>query len=403
MSSARGTSPPPAKTIVGAAAVRGSPSSGTKETGNVSSSTAKSRGRPRSARPGRTAIVASRSGLMPSKNISCQTNALRERLLAPPGAQEAAPAPRSLRDMQSDRMLIITPVRNEADHIEGVARGLAAQTVPPALWVVVDDNSTDGTDAVLARLAEEIDFMRVVSTPPDFTKKSADRLAVAAAPRAFNFGLALVSDFSDFTHIGKLDGDVELDPDYFELILAEFHADPQLGIGGGVILERRGGDWRPTPSAPEHVRGALKLWSRRCFADIGGVVERLGWDGIDETLARMHGYTTRSFDAAKGRHFRETGSADGRLRGHVRWGEAHWILNHGVVWTTVRAVKVARIRPRGASGAAYLYGYARAAARRVPRVEVDGYRDFVRTEQRRRMSAAVFGARLNRVGSPPLG
>ncbi|HJZ37527.1 MAG TPA: glycosyltransferase family A protein, partial [Solirubrobacterales bacterium] len=278
--------------------------------------------------------------------------------------------------MKNDRMLIITPMRNEADHIEGVARALAAQTRRPARWVVVNDNSTDATAEIAARLAEELDFMRVVSTPSNFTVKSADRLAVAAAPRAFNYGLASVDDISGFTHIGKLDGDVELTPDYFERILGEFDADPRLGIAGGWIFEYKGGEWRPTPSAPEHVRGALKLWSAECFAAIGGVVERLGWDGIDETLARMHGYETRSFRHAEARHFRETGSADGRLRGHVRWGESHWILNHGVLWTTVRAAKVARIRPRGASGAAYLYGYARAAARRVPRVEIDGYRKF---------------------------
>jgi poly-beta-1,6-N-acetyl-D-glucosamine synthase len=292
--------------------------------------------------------------------------------------------------MTDDRMLIITPMRNEADHIEGVARALAAQTRPPSLWVVVNDNSTDATGEIAARLAAELDFMKVVSTPANFTVKSADRLAVAAAPRAFNYGLAAAGDLSGFTHFGKLDGDVELSPDYFERILAEFDADPELGIAGGWILEYKGGEWRPTPSAPEHVRGALKLWSAECFEAIGGVVERLGWDGIDETLARMHGYKTRSFPAAEARHFRETGSADGRLRGHVRWGESHWILNHGVVWTTVRAAKVARIRPRGASGAAYLYGYARAAARRVPRVEIDGYRKFVRREQRRRMSSAVL-------------
>jgi poly-beta-1,6-N-acetyl-D-glucosamine synthase len=299
--------------------------------------------------------------------------------------------------MSDERMLIITPARNEEGHIEGLARSLAAQTRPPALWVVVNDNSTDGTADVLARLTEEIDFLRVVSTPPNFTVKSADRLAVAAAPRAFNYGLAAVGDISGFTHVGKLDGDLELRPDYFERILDHLAADPSLGLAGGVILEQRGGEWRPIASAREHVRGALKLYTAACFADIGGVVERLGWDGIDETLARMHGYTTRSFDDAAALHHRETGSADGRVRGHVRWGESHWILNHGVLWTAARSVRVARIKPRGISGAAYFYGYARAARRGVRRVEIDGYRDFVRAEQRRRMSSAVLGAaRLDR-------
>lgn len=292
-------------------------------------------------------------------------------------------------------MLIVSPVRNEAAHIEGVARALAAQTRPPARWVVVDDNSSDGTGALIKRLATEIDFMHVVETPPNFTKKAADRLAVAAATRAFNFGLDSVDDVSGYTHIGKLDGDVELRPDYYERILTEFAADSSLGIAGGVILEQRHGEWQAAPSAREHVRGALKLYTAECFAAIGGVVEQLGWDGIDETLARMRGFTTRSFDHAEALHYRDTGSADGRLRGHVRWGEAHWILNHGTVWTVARAAKVARIRPRGASGLAYLYGYARAAARRVPRVEVDGYRGFVRAEQRRRMVTGVFGKSIS--------
>jgi glycosyltransferase involved in cell wall biosynthesis len=293
--------------------------------------------------------------------------------------------------MAAKRMLIISPVRNEVAHIEGVARALAAQTRPPARWVVVDDNSSDGTGPLIEHLASEIEFMQVVETPPNFTVKAADRLAVAAAPRAFNFGLDAVDDVSSYTHVGKLDGDVELRPDYFERILAEFDADPSLGIAGGVILEQRHGEWQATPSAREHVRGALKLYTSECFAAIDGVVEQLGWDGIDETLARMHGFTTRSFDHAEALHYRETGSADGRLRGHVRWGEAHWILHHGPVWTLARATKVARIRPRGASGLAYLYGYARAGARRVPRVEVKGYRGFVRAEQRQRMLTGLRG------------
>lgn len=293
--------------------------------------------------------------------------------------------------MAEDRMLIVSPVRNEVAHIERVARALTAQTRPPARWVVVDDNSSDGTGALVKRLAREIEFMHVTETPPDFTRNAADRLAVGAAPRAFNFGLDSAGDVSGYTHIGKLDGDVELRPDYYERILAELDADPSLGIAGGAILERRRGEWQATSSAREHVRGALKLYTRECFAAIGGVGEQLGWDGIDETLARMRGFRTRSFDHAEALHHRDTGSADGRLRGHVRSGQVHWILHYGAVWSVARAAKVARMRPRGLSGLAFVYGYARAAVRGVPRVEVEGYRSFVRAEQRRRMLIGVFG------------
>jgi hypothetical protein len=299
--------------------------------------------------------------------------------------------------MPEHRLLIVTPVRNEAAHIERVARGLAAQTRRPERWLVVDDGSDDETPQILERLGAELDFMRVVSTPPAFTRAATDRLAVAAAPRAFNYGLHTLDprELSLFTHLGKLDGDVELFPDYFARVLAEFDRNPGLGIAGGVVLERHAGEWQATASAPEHVRGALMLYSRECFGAIGGVWERLGWDGIDEVMARMRGFDTRSFDRAQAYHHRHTGSADGRLRGHLRWGEAHWILHHGLPWTLLRAGKVAAIEPRGISGAAYLYGYGRAAARRVPRVDVEGYRRFVRAEQHRRIRA-----RLRRPAAP---
>jgi biofilm PGA synthesis N-glycosyltransferase PgaC len=301
--------------------------------------------------------------------------------------------------MSYHRLLIITPVRNEAEHVERVAAGLAAQSRRPDLWLVVDDGSDDETPRILERLSAELDFMRVVRTPPGLTRAAADRLAVAAAPRAFNYGLHTIDprELSLFTHLGKLDGDVELLPDYFTTILAEFDRDPKLGVAGGVVLERHDGEWQETASAPEHVRGALKLYSRECFAAIGGVSERLGWDGIDEVTARMRGYGTRSVAAARAFHHRHTGSADGRLRGHVRWGEAHWILHHGLAWTLLRAGKVGRIEPRGVSAAAYLYGYARAALRRVPRVEIEGYREFVRAEQSRRLRSRL----LPRPALPP--
>jgi len=289
--------------------------------------------------------------------------------------------------MPDESLLIISPVRNEAAHLEHVASGLAAQTRPPARWIVVDDGSDDETPQILHRLERELEFLDVVRTPPDFTPQTADRLARAAAPRAFNYGLRTVDPeaLSRFTHIGKLDGDVELRPGYYEAILERFAREPRLGIAGGVILERHHGDWAPTPCAANHVRGALKLYSSACFAAIGGLRERLGWDGIDQVLAGMHGFETRSFADAEALHYRHTGSADGRLRGHVRWGEAHWTLHHGALWTFVRAGKEARKKPRGASGLAYLYGYASAAARGVPRVDIDGYGRFVRAEQRRRM------------------
>ena len=236
------------------------------------------------------------------------------------------------------RLLIVSPVRNEAEHIELVARSMARQSRPPDLWLVVDDGSDDATPELLRELSTSIPFMRELSTPDGYTSGSGDRHAVAAAPRAFNWALETI-DWREFTHIGKLDGDIELPDDYFARLLTQFDRDPALGIGGGILVERVSGRWQPMRTAPHHVRGALKLYRRECFDSIGGVRERLGWDGIDQSYARMRGYRTAHFPDIVARHHRPVGTADGVLRGRMRGGETHYALGFSLPWAVLKAFK----------------------------------------------------------------
>jgi biofilm PGA synthesis N-glycosyltransferase PgaC len=286
------------------------------------------------------------------------------------------------------RLLIISPVRNEGEHIEVVARSMERQSRPPDLWVVVDDGSDDGSPTLMHALAERIPFMRLLATPSGYTSDHGDRHAAAAAPRAFNWALRSI-DWRAFTHLGKLDGDIELPEDYFERLLAEFDRNAGLGIAGGTLVERSGSGWRRAASARQHVRGALKLYRRECFDAIGGLQERLGWDGIDETYARMRGYETESFEHIVARHHRPLGAADGTLRGRIRRGEVHWVLGYAFPWAALKSVQVAVECSRPVAGGAFLYGYLRAAWRSVPRVEDAEYRRFMRRDQGRRALKAL--------------
>jgi poly-beta-1,6-N-acetyl-D-glucosamine synthase len=288
--------------------------------------------------------------------------------------------------MEPQRLLIVSPVRNEAAHLELVARALAGQTRPPDLWLVADDGSEDDTRAILARLEAEIPFLRVLDVPQE--SKPVDRLAVALEARAFNWALGHV-DLAEYTHVGKLDGDIELPPEYFERLLERFAADPALGVAGGRLIEPRGDRWVMLAIPAYHVHGALKLFSTRCFEAIGGIPERLAWDTIDETYARMHGFRTESFADLVARHHRARASADGLLRGRARYGECAWILHYGAGWVALRSLKAATEPPVALSGVAFLYGYARAALRRQPQVPDPAFRRFVRAELRGRLRRAL--------------
>lgn len=297
-------------------------------------------------------------------------------------------------DAETQRLLLISPVRNEETHLERIADAVARQTRPPDLWIVVDDGSTDHTPEILARLVEKIGFLRVVNVvKPPQAGAVADRLAIAAEARAFNIGLNSVA-WRDFTHIAKLDGDTELPPHYFEALLSEFRRNPELGLAGGVYADpdprSDGDDWKVmgVPSA-YHVPGTLKCYSLACFQAVGGIQERLAWDTIDETYARMRGYQMYAYPELVARHHRPWGSADGTLRGRARHGECAYIVHYTLPWVALRAFKVAQDRPRGLSGLAFLYGYLVSAARRVPRVEDPAFRQFARSELRARMLGAL--------------
>ena len=295
-------------------------------------------------------------------------------------------------DTSPPRLLIVSPVRNEGPHIARVAHAVAAQSSPPARWVVIDDSSSDDTVAQLRALREELPFLTLIRAPAQ-APGVRDRLARAVEIRNFNLALSHL-DCLPYTHVMKLDGDVELPPDYLRLLLERFAEDPRLGLAGGVLVEPdQHGALRPIGIPRHHVHGALKCWTRGCLGAIGGISERLGWDTIDETYARMRGFHTHSFTDLVCIHHRPLASADGALRGHARHGECAYIVHYGLPWVTLRALKVALRRPYGLSGVAFIFGYLRAAARRVTRVPDPAYRAFTRRELRGRMLRAAGVAR----------
>ena len=270
---------------------------------------------------------------------------------------------------------------------------------------MVDDHSTDGTRDILVGLEAELPFLHVRSSTT-FAETVPDRLAVAAEACAFNGGLNSVL-WRSFTHI-EARWRHRAPAGYYELLLEEFERDPELGIAGGVLLERKPSGWE-LDAAPEdyHVRGALKCYTLACFEAIGGIRETLGWDTIDEVYARMHGFRTRSIGHLVATHHRPLASADGVLRGKVRYGQTFYLLHFSLPWVLLRAVKTAAERPRGLSGVAFLGGYLYAGAKRAQRVDDPAYRRWVRRELSGRVREALRlrqrGVRMSRSGSmtPP--
>jgi glycosyltransferase involved in cell wall biosynthesis len=266
---------------------------------------------------------------------------------------------------------LVTPARNEAENLSRLAGSLAAQTVLPSAWVIVDNDSTDATNEVAARLHSEHPWIELVAAP-------GEPAPVRGGPivRAFLAGLAALDVDADV--VVKLDADVSMNPEHFERLLDEFARDSRLGIASGACWEESGGEWRPQFVTRGHVRGAVRAYRRTCLEDVMPLEQRMGWDGIDEIKAQVAGWRTTNFDHLPFRHHRATGGRERRLSKWIEQGDMAHFMGYRPSYLVFRSLYRATQEP---SAVAMIWGYARAAIQRRPRCADPGVRTWLRREQ----------------------
>lgn len=277
---------------------------------------------------------------------------------------------------------VVTPVRDEAAHIRHTVESMLQQSLPPRQWIVVDDGSSDGTGEILDGYARKIDWLRVVHRAD-----RGFRSAGGGVIDAFYAGYAFLDDDWDF--VVKLDGDVSFAADYFEKALANFDAEPQLGIGGGLVCRQENGTLKVDSATdpPFHVRGATKIYRRRCWDQIAPLAIAPGWDTIDEVKANFHGWHTRTFRELHLIQHKPTGSADGNWRNWFKNGRANYVTGYHPLFLLAKCGRRAfSRRPFLMESTALFAGFTSGYLRRIPRgADTDVVR-YLRRQQLRRLS-----------------
>jgi glycosyltransferase involved in cell wall biosynthesis len=278
------------------------------------------------------------------------------------------------------RYVLVSPGRNEARFMRRTLDSVAAQTLPPALWVVVDDGSTDETPAILEDYRRRLPYLRVVRRP--------DRGRRQVGPgvvEAFYAGLETV-DLGQFEHLCKLDLDLDLPPRYFELLVARMVANPRLGTTSGkpYFVRRVDGALVPEVCGDEMSVGMTKFYRTRCFHEIGGFVRQVMWDGIDCHRCRLLGWIAESVDEESLRfvHLRPMGSSQrGIWTGRVRSGYGQYFMGTSPLYLLASAVYRLPQHPVLYGSLAMVWGYFASALRRVERYDDPEFRLFLRRYQ----------------------
>jgi biofilm PGA synthesis N-glycosyltransferase PgaC len=280
------------------------------------------------------------------------------------------------------RCLVISPVRNEATYLQRTIDSMVAQTVPPAVWVLVDDGSTDATPDIVTAAAAAHPWIRLYRRQDRGVRKVGGGVV-----EAFDEGLRQYS-LDDFDYVCKLDGDLEFAPTYFQRLYERFEADPRLGTASGKSWIRVGDRLVPERTSDEFSQGQTKLYRVTCFRDIGGFVREVMWDGIDCHRCRMKGWRAASFRDEELRfiHLRPMGSSfRGIYTGRLRWGYGQYFMGTHPLYALAIGVYRMFERPWVLGGVLIFAGYAGAWLRRRPRYDDAEFRRFLRRWQLARL------------------
>ncbi|MGB5555944.1 MAG: glycosyltransferase family A protein [Flavobacteriaceae bacterium] len=246
---------------------------------------------------------------------------------------------------------IVIPAHNEEAFLADTLNSVLRQTLQPKSVIVVNDNSTDGTERIIDEFTTLSHVIKKVNT-----SSSTAHMPGSKVIKAFTIGLSALDDAYDF--LVKLDADIILPDNYFEKIAYIFKGNPQVGIAGGFIYEQNeAGEWVLNHLMNnDHVRGAFKAYSKKCFKAIGGLKSAMGWDTLDELLAQYHEFEIYTDPQLKVKHLRPTGKAYNTKAKYLQ-GRAMYRMRYGLAITLIASLKMALKQGKFNAFFDNMYGY----------------------------------------------
>jgi len=288
------------------------------------------------------------------------------------GSENSAPSP-------DRRYVLITPCRDEAKYARRTLDSVARQSVPPALWLIVDDGSRDETPDILEQYAAKLPYIKVLHRPDRGFRKLGGGVI-----DAFYAGYETI-DPAEFDYVCKLDLDLDLPPRYFQTLIERMEQNPRIGTcsgkpyfrdAQGVLVSEKCGD--------ENSVGMAKFYRTACFQQIGGFVRELMWDGIDGHRCRMLGWIAVSWDDPdlNFEHLRPMGTSHKSWwTGRVRHGIGQYYMGTGPLYLLASAIFRMTRPPLLIGGIGIVWGYLKSMLLRKERYGTREFRKFLRRYQ----------------------
>jgi len=278
---------------------------------------------------------------------------------------------------------IVIPAHNEEAFIALTLQSLLSQTLLPKKIVIVNDNSTDKTAEIVLDYAKENPFITLVNKTSE-----AIHLPGSKVIQAFHKGFETLDN--DYDIIIKLDADLILPNNYFERISSIFEKDPKVGMAGGFAFIEKNGDWiLENLTDKDHIRGAFKAYRKELFVQMGNLKPAMGWDTVDELLAKFYGWKVVTDASLKVKHLKPTG-ANYNKTARYKQGGAFYTLGYGLLITTIASAKLALMKRKPLLFFDYIQGFWKAKKANTPLLVNEEQAKFIRNYRLQKMKEKLF-------------
>ncbi len=266
---------------------------------------------------------------------------------------------------------IIIPAHNEEQYLTQTLESLVSQTLLPQKIIIVNDNSTDNTQAIAKKFEQQYGFITTLNT-----QSGTSHLPGSKVINAFYKGYQLLSNDVEF--ICKFDADLIFPSNYLETVVSLFRTHPKVGIASGILHVKKGQSWVYENIADKnHVRGPIKMYRKSCFTDIGGLKKSIGWDTVDVLLAQYHDWKILTDTNLIVKHLKPTGKTYHKTSKYMQ-GEALYKMRYGFLITLIAASKMAFQKKDASLVLSYLKGYLKAKKQALPYLVSKNEGQFIR-------------------------
>ena len=190
-----------------------------------------------------------------------------------------------------NKIALVTPLRDEIKNLPQLIKAVSELNVSIFCWVIVENNSTDGSKEYLHNLKsiDNVEHLHVITRDRISTSYQLGSKYASIVNEGFEYIKS--QKFINMDYIGILDADSFPSVNYYNKLLNKFNNNSRLGITSGRAKEIE--TKRYSAHSSSWVLGSCRLWRFSCFQDAGYIVGPSA-DTLSVALAELKGWEVSS-------------------------------------------------------------------------------------------------------------